>query len=248
MDEMMIAGAGAGRHLRLALLDRIPGLAHGFTVRGSDPLEAIRIAAGRTLPLATVRQVHGAEVRVLSETEPLWAEAPERPRGDALVTRRSDTAIGVATADCVPILLCDPVRRFLAAVHAGWRGTVAGVLTAALRSLREVGAPSEGLTIGFGPAIGPCCFEVGDEVLEALRRIDAGAEAFIRPGRPRAHVDLVEANRRQALASGIRPERIAAAGRCTVCEPSLLESYRRSGGAPGRMIGFAAWRQEVVSP
>ena len=242
MEEAELVGTGSGRHLRLPLLERIPGLAHGFTVKGTDPLEAIRLAAGRPLPLATLKQVHGAAVRTLRTDEPLWREEPGRPQGDALLTRRDDTAIGVATADCVSILLCHPGSRTLGAVHAGWRGTAAGVLAAAIEAFAAAGATPEDITVGLGPAIGPCCFEVGDEVIEALRRADAGAEAFVRNGQPRSRVDLVEANRRQALARGIRPDRIAAVERCTVCEPDLLESYRRSGGAPGRMIAFAAWR------
>jgi YfiH family protein len=245
MEEVKLSGAGAGRHLRLPLLDRIPGLAHGFTVKGSEPLEAIRLAAGRTLPLATLKQVHGAAVRTLRADEPLWREEPGRPQGDALVTRRDDTAIGVATADCVSILLCHPGSRTLGAVHAGWRGTAAGVLAATIEAFNAAGVRPEDITVGLGPAIGPCCFEVGDEVIEALRCADAGAAAFIRPGQPRSRVDLVEANRRQALAKGVRPDRIAAVGLCTMCEPDLLESYRRSAGAPGRMIAFAAWRVPV---
>jgi hypothetical protein len=247
MNEARIAGEGPARHLTLPLLDRVPGLAHGFTIRGSDPREAIRAAAGRPLPLATLRQVHGAEVRLLREGDPSWGEGADRPQGDALLTRRDDTAIGVATADCVPILIGDPASRWLAAVHAGWRGTAAGVLRAALGALAAAGATADRIHIGLGPSIGPCCFEVGDEVLEALRRADPGADAFIHPGRPRSRVDLVEANRRQALAGGVAPDRIASAGLCTVCEPDLLESYRRSAGAPGRMIAFAAWRRAATS-
>jgi len=242
MEEAELVGAGAGRFLRLPLLDRIPGLAHGFTVKGTHPLEAIRLAAGRPLPLATLKQVHGAAVHTLRADEPPWREDPGRPQGDALLTRRDDTAIGVATADCVSILLCHPESRTLGAVHAGWRGTAAGVLAAAIEACAAAGVAPEDITVGVGPAIGPCCFEVGDEVIEALRRNDPGAEAFVRSGRPRSRVDLVEANRRQALARGIRPDRIAAVGRCTMCEPDLLESYRRSAGAQGRMIAFTAWR------
>lgn len=242
MEGVRIAGEGRARHLRLALLEGVAGLAHGFTVQGSDPREAIRAAAGHPLPLATLRQVHGAQVRILEKDGPRFEEEPGRPQGDALLTRREGIAVGVATADCVPILIADPESRWLAAVHAGWRGTAQGVLKEAIAALQEQGAPPARLFAGLGPAIGACCFEVGDEVIEALRRADPGADAFIRKGRPRARVDLIEANRRQALASGVPRDRIAAAGLCTVCERDLLESYRRSGGAPGRMVGFAAWR------
>jgi YfiH family protein len=242
MEGLRIAGEAGARHLRLALLDDVAGLAHGFTVSGSDPREAIRAAAGRPLPLATLRQVHGARVRILAEDGPRFEEEPGRPQGDALLTRRGDVSIGVATADCVPILIADAESRWLAAVHAGWRGTAQGVLKEAIEALQSQGVPPARLFVGLGPAIGACCFEVGDEVPAALRRADPGADAFILAGNPRARVDLIEANRRQAIASGVRSDRIASAGLCTVCERNLLESYRRSGGAPGRMIGFVAWR------
>src|SRR6185436_3210458 len=114
MQGVRIAGEGRGRHLRLALLEPIPDLVHGFTVSGSDPREAIRAAAGRPLPLATLRQVHGAQVRVLAEDEAPFEDEAGRPEGDALLTRRGATAIGVATADCVSILVADPESRWLA--------------------------------------------------------------------------------------------------------------------------------------
>jgi len=94
--------------------------------------------------------------------------------------------------------------------------------------------------VGLGPSIGVCCFEVGEEVVEALRSADPAASSSVRRGAGRPHVDLIDLNRRQALAAGVHDDHIAAAGLCTVCEPDLLESYRRSRGAQGRMIGFAA--------
>ena len=104
------------------------------------------------------------------------------------------------------------------------------------------GGRPEALFAGLGPSIGPCCFEVGEEVVEALARSDAETATFVgrEEGKPR--VDLRALNRRQAILCGVRPERLAVAGLCTVCETDLLESYRRSRGAPGRMIGFIARR------
>lgn len=240
-----LIGLGAARRLTLPLLDGIDGLVHGFTVRGSDPLAALADAAGSARPLATLRQVHGRTVRVL-EAEEAISTGEARAPGDAILTARRDAALGVATADCVPILLADTAGGFIGAVHAGWRGTVASILPAALEALRTRGADPARLRIAMGPCIGPCCFEVGDEVVEAILSADpGGAAAITRPRGGRARVDLALLNRRQAKASGVPDENIAAASLCTVCRGDLLESYRRSGGKPGRMIGFVAWRDAL---
>ncbi|HZN02712.1 MAG TPA: peptidoglycan editing factor PgeF [Candidatus Polarisedimenticolia bacterium] len=233
-----LSGHGTARRITLPLFERLPGVAHGFTVKGSIPPDAVAGAVGRPMPLLTLRQVHGAEVRLLGDEESLWGEGADRPQGDALLTRRIDAAIGIAVADCVPILLADPVSGWAGAVHAGWRGTAAGVLRAAIAALTARGVPVDALYTGIGPSIGPCCFEVGEEVVEALLRSDPEAGASVRRGAAKPRVDLVELNRRQALAAGVRSDRIAAAGLCTVCHEDMLESYRRSRGAQGRMIGF----------
>ena len=240
MSAHRLEGQGRARRLTLPLFEALPGIAHGFTVRGSVPAAAVAEALGRPLPLLTLRQVHGASVRLVEEAEPLWEEGPGRPQGDAILTRRTDAAVGIAVADCVPILLGDPESGWVGAVHAGWRGTAAGVLGKAIAAFASRGVRAGALSVGLGPSIGPCCFEVGDEVVETLLRADPGAVAAVRRGGAKPRVDLVEANRRQAIAAGVPADRIAAAGLCTVCEPDLLESYRRSRGAPGRMIGFIA--------
>jgi hypothetical protein len=238
-----LAGAGPARRLELAVLNGVPGLMHAFTLRGSDPDVVLGEALGRGAPLVTLRQAHGAEVAVIDGEGPAVVPAPAARRvGDALATRREGVALGVWIADCAPILLCDPRSRAIAAVHAGWRGTVAGVLRAAIGVVRErLGARPDDLRIAIGPCIGPCCFEVGEEVVEALLRSDAGAGECVRRG-ARRRIDLVAANRRQALQAGARPDRIAAAGLCTVCRADLLESYRRSGSSAGRMAAIIAWR------
>jgi len=218
----------------------VPGLAHAFTVRGSDPATVLREVTGATPTLRTLRQVHGAAVhRVLKDELPAAGAAV--PEGDALVTSDGDVALGVWVADCVPILLCDPERRALGAVHAGWRGTVAGVLTAAIEALRSLGSRPADLRAAFGPAIGACCFEVGEVVVEALLLRDPGAGACVVLAGDRPRLDLIEANRRQALAAGLAPHHLQAAGLCTFCRGDLLESYRRGGGGAGRMAGLIAW-------
>ena len=240
MSAHRLVGRGPTRRLTLPQLESLPGIVHGFTVKGSIPEAAVAEAAGRPVPLVTLRQVHGATVRLVGEGAPLPEPGPDRPDGDALLSQRTDAALGIAVADCVPILLAEPRSGWVGAVHAGWRGTAQGVLRAAIAAFAAAGGLPDALFVGMGPSIGPCCFEVGDEVVEALLRRDPGASAAVRRDGPKPRVDLIEMNLRQAIAAGVPADRIAAAGLCTVCAPDLLESYRRSRGAPGRMIGFVA--------
>ena len=236
-----LRGAGVTRRLTLPLLERRPGLAHAFTVAGSEEEAVLTAAAGRALPLWTLRQVHGRVVRSIDTAgHAPWADP--RPDGDALVSAGRGRAIGVHVADCVPIVLCDPVHGVIGAAHAGWRGTVAGVLGATLAAMAAAGARPEDVYVGMGPAIGVCCFEVGPEVVAAFRHADPDADSSIRTG-PRARIDLLDANRRQAIAAGVREERIAAANLCTACRSDLLISYRRGGRSAGRMTGLIAWRE-----
>ena len=234
-----VVGSGEERRVILPLLASIHGLAHAFTARGASVPRVLAAAAGRELPVFSLVQVHGADVVEIREGEPPPLRE-SRPRGDALVTRRRCVALEVGVADCVPILIADPAGGFIAAVHAGWRGTAAGVLAGTIRVLAARGARSRDLRLGLGPAIGACCFEVGLEVVHALERSNPWL-AWTEERAGKARVDLLDANRRQAIEAGVPEEQIAVAGLCTVCRPDLLESYRRSGGAPGRMAGLIAW-------
>jgi polyphenol oxidase len=237
-------GVGRTRRIETPILSDVPGLIHLFTVKGSDTHAAIAEAAGRDRPLLTLRQVHGAMV-VVGSSRPETPEGAAPPQGDALIVQGADALAGVWTADCLSILICDERTRTVAAVHAGWRGTVAGVLPAAIEKLRAgFGAGPAGLRLAMGPAIGPCCFEVGDEVVEALvaRFPDAADCVVPGPKGSKKRVDLVEVNRRQAVTSGVPESSIQSTGLCTLCRPDLLESYRRSGASAGRMAGIIGWR------
>jgi purine-nucleoside/S-methyl-5'-thioadenosine phosphorylase / adenosine deaminase len=242
-DAATLRGSGPTRRIEVPILAAVPGLLHVFTVKGSDPRAAIAEAAGREVPLLTLRQVHGARVRLVDRSGRAAAAGPAREEGDALIVSGPDVAAGVWVADCLPILICDERTRTVAAVHAGWRGTVAGVVGAAIAAMRaRCGANPSQLRLAMGPAIGPCCFEVGDEVVEALVGAFPDAAACVVGGR-RNRVDLAEANRRQARAAGVPDEAMQAAGLCTLCRPDLLESYRRERGAAGRMAGIIAWKE-----
>jgi YfiH family protein len=211
----------------------IPGLLHGFGRRGTEAELAVRVQeAGAAL--FTLRQVHGRDLVV-----PPWDEPPA---ADAAGTVQPGLVLAIQTADCLPVLIVDPRGRRVAAAHAGWRGTAAGILTHAIRWLQGRGSRAEDLRIALGPCIGPCCYEVGDELPS---QFDAAAQAAFAPGpRGRLHFDLRGANERQALSSGVPAGHIAHVAECTRCHPELYYSYRRDGAGTGRMISYLGWTRD----
>lgn len=196
-------------------------------------------------------QVHGRDVLRVSSAaagEPGPGGWRVAGRGDALVATEPGQAVAVLVADCAPVLLADPRGRAVAAVHAGWRGLAAGVVPAAVQVLAgEAGSHPADLEAWVGPCIRGCCYEVGPEVAEALRRAVGpapsaqGLPGYLRAGRgDRFWLDVAEAARQALLRSGLRPERLWVDGRCTACHPALFFSYRRDGARSGRMAGMIA--------
>jgi polyphenol oxidase len=184
---------------------------HGFGTRLSDP----------PAHLTTLKQMHSAACVFAGGRGGRLGE------GDALLDNTPGSVLAIKTADCVPILLVDEQFHTVAAVHAGWRGTVAEIATRAVSEMIERFRTSPaGLHAALGPAIGKCCYEVGPEV----------AEHFGEQGR--ARIDLVDANRRQLLAAGLSPARIYVADLCTKCLAEQFHSYRRDREAAGRMYSF----------
>lgn len=230
--------------LRLDRLQQMAGFRHGFETRRGRLADAVRA------PIARLRQVHGAAVRRLPATareqQPFFAaDLGSRPEGDALITDLPGVAVAVAVADCLPILIADPERGAVAAVHGGWRGIAAGVLEAAIGALGSAfGSRPADLILGIGPAIGPCCFEVGEEVIEALAargyreiaRVEAGGPEPGSAAPRRPHCDLAAAAFAIGVDAGIPPDRIEAAGLCTRCNSDWLWSYRKDGERAGRML------------
>jgi YfiH family protein len=220
--------------LRHAPWSGTSGLVHGFLDAGEStpgPWPAALVRVGVTLALATPRQVHGAHVAT--------ADAREVPEADALVVAAPGLAVGVVTADCVPILLIDRSRRLAAAVHAGWRGAAAGVIEAAVEHLEHVGGarPAE-LEAAIGPAIGGCCYEVGPEVRTAFetRTGEATAAAWTLRG-GRRFVDLRSAAAALLARAGVTSTVL---GPCTACGEGY-HSYRRDGAGAGRQLSFVGW-------
>jgi len=178
--------------------------------------------------LLTVRQVHGTRVLRVPADEPA-------AQADALFTEEPGVAVGVRTADCVPILLVDEGRRGVAAVHAGWRGTAAGMAEAAANALATaLAVPAERLIAVLGPHIGPCCYEVDDPVRLAVRDTRVFRDA---PRRGHYMLDLGELNTLQLLRAGLARERVHRVGGCTHCQPERYASYRRD-GTGGRMLNW----------
>jgi YfiH family protein len=210
------------------------GLVAGFGDRVTEP------PADR---LVRIRQVHGAAVVDVSE---LATGTVHDVPGDVLISRRAGVLAGVVTADCVPILLVEPARRWAAAVHAGWRGTLAGAVSAAVDAALGVGLRARDLHAALGPAIGSCCYEVGGDI--AYRFEDAGLPVD-RPGAgARARLDLRACNRDLLKRANLRPERIEIVGPCTRCRSDRYHSYRADGEKAGRQTSWVGWEVRAHEP
>jgi hypothetical protein len=185
--------------------------------------------------LATCWQVHGADVRVV-RGETAGALDTNDERCDALTTDAPHILVGVQTADCVPVLLGDARSGACAAVHAGWRGTAAEVVPAALARMRaEYGTRAGDVCACIGPAALHCCYEVGSDVIEVFRARFPYADELLTPTREgHARIDLQRANRRQLAEAGVSPARIYNAPFCTICRDDLFFSYRRDKKLHGR--------------
>jgi polyphenol oxidase len=173
-------------------------------------------------------------------------EAHERPRADGLVSGDPSLMLSVRVADCAALLIADSRRGAVAAVHAGWRGTAAGIAAAAVAQLRKLhGSDPRDLVAALGPSIGPCCYTVGEELREAFRRAgqdDVDLGRWFRVDE-RLELDLWTANRDQLEAAGVPGSAIHVSGLCTACHPEWFYSYRREGTAAGRLVGFIRARQ-----
>lgn len=212
-----------------------PGLVHGFLEREECAgVERWQDVPGVALPVVTARQVHGTGVLVAHGPGTAPVDA------DAVVTDASGIAVGVVTADCVPVLLLDRRRRTAAAVHAGWRGASAGVLEAAIdRLLRRFDVAPAALEAVIGPAVGPCCYVVGPEVEAAFRARSGETTAGAWSRRDgRLSLDLRAAVRSLLGAAGVTTAAIV--GPCTACDRRFC-SYRRDGAGCGRQLSFIGW-------
>jgi hypothetical protein len=265
--ELDDAEAMAPPVARSELLAGVPGVVHGITRRvpglgradgnlGYSPPRdqtdawAMRrrwAAAVGVDPerLAVAGQVHGAAVLRVGAAEAGVGARPGTGRvglGDALITDEAGVALLSLHADCLPLLLVDPRRRAIAVVHAGWRGTVADVAGAAVRALAEAYASRPADLLAFlGPAIGPCCYEVGAEVASAWReRTGDDAGETLRPAGERWTFDLRRANGLLLSAAGVSSEHLDQSDVCTRCGGDGWFSHRGQGAGTGRFGAIVA--------
>jgi YfiH family protein len=178
--------------------------------------------------LVTTPQVHGKDVLVVDETTAPHALSI---RADILVSKTPGFLLMQRLADCVGMLLWHEWAGVVGVAHAGWRGTALGVAGRFVEAAADLGGEPDGLRVVVGPSIGPCCFEVGPEVVE---QIPGAADASTIGPRGRPHVDLWELNRRQLVAAGVPADRVDVAGACTRCQPDLYFSHRALGYPAGR--------------
>ncbi len=202
--------------------------------------------------LAGCWQMHGTDVRVvndLSEAKPAEDGRGDTIYCDAVVSNARQVLAGIKMADCVPILIGDPQTGSFAAVHAGWRGTYAGVVLYAVERLtKEYHAQPESLRVAIGPAAAACCYEVGSEVIEGFKERFTRADELFAPTREgHALIDLLKANQRQLTDAGVDEDRIHTAPLCTMCRTDLFFSYRKEKqlrGKVGRLMAVIGRRQE----
>ena len=211
-----------------------------------DDAESVRVNRARMVgavgweshSAVGARQVHGREVvQVVRE----MAGGPDLPDCDALVTDEPGVLLLLKFADCVPITLWDPVRKVVGLAHAGWRGTILGIPGATVEFMVErYGSRPSDILAGIGPSIGPCCYQVGPEVVRLADQAFAGAGVVQRDSDAEMRLDLWTANSETLMRAGVPEEMISVAGICTRCHSDLFFSHRAVGGQLAGRFGVVA--------
>ncbi len=244
---------------------RHPGVVHGFLGRlrgqsrgafaslnlsqfvGDDPGDVsanwrrLRAALPDGIQVARVNQVHGNEVRWVTR-----ANVEERPAADGMITTDPGIVLGIFTADCVPVLMVASGRRIACALHAGWRGVIAGIASNGVRAMTQAGARPDEINAALGPSIGPCCFEVDADLADRFIREIPSARDHARAGRPgKANLNLRAIVRDQLIVCGLSPDAIDCVGQCTRCASDQFFSRRAAGGATtGLQMSFVGFARE----
>jgi len=236
-------GLGDAEEVKHVVLTRIGGVSRGpfaslnlgHTV--GDDLAAVQENHRRALSafgldprrVVSCYQVHGAHVGVVGRGH----LGTVQPATDALVTGVPGVPLLMRFGDCAPVFFFDPVRRAVGLVHAGWRGVTAGVVPETVRVLRDrLGCDPSDLWAGIGPAIGPCCYEVGPELAAEVTAACPPGARVVRQVNDRVHLDLPGAVRVQLQAAGVR--RVEGSGLCTACRVDEFFSHRAENGRTGR--------------
>ncbi len=244
-----IVGEDDGWRLgRFAALEESPAVAHAVTTRDGLDVDVVRADRARACAMiarrlglsgvAACRQVHGDTVRVVEQGRPAG-------QGDALVTATPGVGVACLSADCPVVLVADRSGRVAGAAHASWRGTVRSIATRLIETCRDVAGVEGGeLVACIAPSAGPCCYEVGAEVLdEARARLGPDAERFFPRRDGRRVFDLWAANVAQLRAAGLVEQHIHVARVCTIChQADRFPSHRREGDSAGRFLAAIGLR------
>lgn len=259
MDAQPDALGGAAPAQRVPGWDAIPGLAHGFfgrhggtsagpfaSLNASDRVgdDAAAVTGNwqrirRALPglsFVRMRQVHGIGVVRVDDAQMPAEDA------DGMLSAAAGAGLTILTADCVPLLCVAPAEHAVMALHAGWRGTLAGIAAAGLAAAqRELGVAPTAWRVAMGPSIGGCCYEVETTIgQQFVDRWGAMPDAW-QPGGTHGRLDLRAANRRILAAHGVEEAHIVDTGDCTACRSADFFSHRRSAGRAGRQVSAIGW-------
>jgi purine-nucleoside/S-methyl-5'-thioadenosine phosphorylase / adenosine deaminase len=234
-------------YMTVPALERIGGIKHVFTTRQNglgarnkgikSPSDWDAVAAEFGVSadrVVTVNQVHGERIVIADSGNFSKMGSVE---ADAMVTTSPGIAIGIETADCVPILLVDPAAPAVSAVHAGWRSTVKKIVQKTVRMMQdEFGSDPAGMIAAIGPAIGPECYEVDEPVMGPVRKaFPFWSEVATPRGNGKWGLDLAKVNRLELMQSGLLERNIHSLGMCTSCRRDLFYSFRAE-GRTGRML------------
>ena len=214
---------------------------------GDDPDKVLknrkRLAQAIGIPLdqfTIAKQVHSGNVKVISDKLIGSGSTDEEnaiENADAMVTDVPGICLIILVADCVPMLFFDPARNVIAAAHAGWRGTLQSIALHTVRTMeKDFGCSPQDILVGMGPSIGPCCYEVGPEVIAQVKALLSSRQEYIRHESKdgKGYLDLQKANRDQLVEAGIRRKNIETANQCTSHNAHIFFSYRHQHGETGR--------------
>lgn len=281
----MLRKSGGLQVLQLTPFTKFPWLVHGFSTRlgGVSTLDGQKVLSlsfmewdkkenvaqnrrrlqatvgAKEFKLVVMDQIHSDAIHAFS------AVLGQPCKGDAAITGEKGLLLGTQTADCVPILLVDPKKRVVVAIHAGWRGTLSRIAQKTMGRMQlEFGSKPADVLAAIGPSIGPCCYEVGAEFVTKFTAQFADAQKYFdeahsgeepnplqwlnmkppghQPPPKNVHLDLRKANRSQLITAGLRAKNIFTSSLCTACRTDLFFSYRKEGPLSGRMLSVIGMR------
>ena len=235
---------GRFKYLTIPTLEKSGLILHGFSLKSCHSLKQfvsifnISPAKGRINPkdLTAAEQVHQDKIAIIDEKK----KGNVAKGCDALLTDIPGIPLVIRTADCVPIFLFDPKTKSIGLVHAGWKNSILNIAGKTIQTMKEIfGAELKNILVGIAPSIGPCCYEVKDNVIKLLKKAKKDWRNFVTTtGDGKWYLNLRKLNLSQLIEAGILQTNITISRRCTSCEKDMFYSYRRDGKGTGRMYAL----------